>query len=89
MATFLLTAKSNMFLEQGNVITKGSVFEVNVNKFGINESNVLLNSESRASIMRQLAYKDVDLVANRKEYFLNRGYFQVEERHNVLTNGRF
>ena len=46
MATFLLTAKSNMFLNQGNVITKGSVFEVNVNKFGVNESNVLLNSES-------------------------------------------
>lgn len=78
-----------MFLNQGNVITKGSVFEVNVNKFGINESNVLLNFESRTSIMRQLAYKDVDLVANRKEYFLNRGYFQVEERHNVLANGHF
>ena len=89
MATFLLTAKSNMFIEQGNVITKGSVFEVNVNKFGINESNVLLNSESRASIMRQLANKDVDLAANRKEYFLNRSYFQVEERRNVLANGRF
>ena len=89
MATFLLTAKSNMFLNQGNVITKGSVFEVNVNKFGVNESNVLLNSESRASIMRQLAYRDVDLVANRKEFFLSRGYFQVEERRNVLTNGRF
>lgn len=89
MATFLLTAKSNMFLNQGNMITKGSVFEVNVNKFGINESNALLNSESRTSIMRQLAYKDVDLVANRKEYFLNRGYFQVEERRNVLANGRF
>ena len=89
MATFLLTAKSNMFLNQGNVITKGSVFEVNVNKFGVNESNVLLNSESRASIMRQLAYRDVDLVANRKEFFFNSGYFQVEERRNVLTNGRF
>ena len=89
MATFLLTAKSNMFLNQGNVITKDSVFEVKVNKFGVNESNVLLNSESRASIMRQLAYRDVDLVANRKEFFLNRGYFQVEERRNVLTNGRF
>ena len=89
MATFLLTAKSNMFLNQGTVITKGSVFEVNVNKFGVNESNVLLNSQSRASIMRQLAYRDVDLVANRKEFFLNRGYFQVEERRNVLTNGRF
>ena len=89
MATFLLTAKSNMFIEQGNVITKGSVFEVNVNKFGINESNVLLNSESRASIMRQLANKDVDLAANRKEYFRNRSSFQVEERRNVLANGRF
>lgn len=89
MATFLLTAKSNMFLSQGNVITKGSIFEVNVNKFDVNESNVLINSESRASIMRQLAYKDIDLVANRKEYFLNRGYFQVEERRNVLANGRF
>ena len=89
MATFLLTAKTNMFLNQGNIITKGSVFEVNVNKFGVNESNVLMNSESRASIMRQLVYKDVDLVANRKEYFLNRGYFQVEERRNVLANGHF
>mgnify|MGYP000090703290 CR=1 FL=1 len=89
MATFLLTAKSNMFLSQGNVITKGSIFEVNVNKFDVNKSNVLINSESRASIMRQLANKDIDLVANRKEYFLNRGYFQVEERRNVLANGRF
>ena len=89
MATFLLTAKSNMFLNKGNMITKGSVFEVNLNNFGINESNVLLNSESRISIMRQLANKDVDLVANRKEYFLNRGYFQVEERRNVLANGCF
>ena len=54
MATFLLTAKSNMFLNQGNVITKGSVFEVNVNKFGVNESNVLLNSESNTlSIPKQ------------------------------------
>lgn len=89
MATFLLTAKTDMFLNQGNVITKGSVFEVNVSKFGVNESNVLMNPESRASIMRQLAYKDIDLVANRKEYFLNRGYFQVEERRNVLANGHF
>lgn len=89
MATFLLTAKSNMLLSQGNVITKGSIFEVNVNKFDVNESNVLINSESRASIMRQLANKDIDLVANRKEYFLNRGYFQVEERRNVLANGHF
>jgi ribosomal protein S8E len=89
MATFLLTAKNNMFLNQGNIITKGSVFEVNVNRFGINESNLFLNPESRSSIMRQLANRDVDLVANRKEYFLNRGYFQVEQRHNVLENGRF
>jgi ribosomal protein S8E len=89
MATFLLTATNNMFLNQGNIITKGSVFEVNVNRFGINESNLFLNPESRSSIMRQLANRDVDLVANRKEYFLNRGYFQVEQRHNVLENGRF
>ena len=89
MATFLLTAKSNMFLDQGNIITKGSTFEVNVNKFGINESNALINPESRASIMRQLSYKDGDLASARKEYLLNRGYFQVEERHNALTNGRF
>lgn len=89
MATFLLTAAQNMFLSQGNIITKGSTFEVNVNKIGLNESNVLLNSESRASIMRQLAAKDVDLVSTRKEYFLNRGYFQVEERHNVLANRYF
>ena len=89
MATFLLTAKSNMFLEQGNVITKGSVFEVNVNKFNVDKTNVLLNPESRVSIMRQLAYRDVDLVANRKEYFLNGTYFKVEERLNVLANGRF
>ena len=67
MATFLLTAKSNMFLNQGNMITKGTIFEVNVNKLGVNESNVLLNSESRASIMRQLANKDVDLVGSRNE----------------------
>ena len=89
MSTFLLTAKSNMFLEQGNVITKGSVFEVNVNKFNVDKTNVLLNPESRVSIMRQLAYRDVDLVANRKEYFLNGTYFIVEERLNFLANGRF
>ena len=89
MAIFLLTDKQNMFLNQGNIITKGSTFEVNVNKIGITDSNVLLNSECRASIMRQLTNKDVDLVINRKEYFLNRGYFQVEERRNILTNGRF
>lgn len=89
MATFLLTAKNNMFLDQGNVITKGSVFEVNVNRFGVNESNLLLSPENRASIMRQLANRDVDLASNRKEYFLNRGYFQVQERKNVLSSGKF
>lgn len=88
MATFLLTAKSNMFLNQDNVITKGSVFEVNINKFGVNDSNLLLSPENRVSIMRQLANRDVDLISNRKEYFLNRGYFQVQERKNVLYSGR-
>ena len=53
MATFLLTAKTNMFLNQGNIITKGSVFEVNVNKFGVNESNVLMNYYASTCLQRR------------------------------------
>lgn len=86
MGTFLLTAKQNLYLDAGTVVTKETTFEVNVNKFGANENNVLLYKDSRESIMRQLSYKDVDLVSTRKEYYLNRANFQVQERKNVLTN---
>ncbi|MBO5630814.1 MAG: hypothetical protein J5965_17245 [Aeriscardovia sp.] len=86
MGTFLLTAKQNLYLDAGTVVTKGTTFEVNVNKFGANENNVLLYKDSRESIMRQLTSRDVDLVSTRKEYYLNRAHFQVQERKNVLTN---
>lgn len=89
MGNFLLTAKQNLYLGDGNVVTKGTTFDVNVNKFGVNENNVLLYKDSRESIMRQLVNKDVDLVSARKEYFLDRSHFQVEEKKNVLCSGKF
>ncbi len=85
MSVFLITAKHDMHIAQGNDIRKGDSFEVYVGK-PLNKMNVFNNPESRASIMRQLSNRDIDLVANRKEYFLNNGHFQVEERKNVIAN---
>lgn len=87
MSVFVLTAKHDMYLAQSNDIKRGDSFEVFVGK-SINGANLLNNPEARMSIMRQLANRDIDLVANRKEFFLNNGHFQVEERKNVLANYR-
>ena len=86
MSNFIITAKHDMHLSAGKDIKKGDSFEVFVGKPFLNKSNIFNNSEVRLSIMRQLSNKDIDLVANRKEYFLNNGHFQVEERKNVLAN---
>lgn len=84
MSTFLLTAKHDMLISRGNEIKKGESFEVHIGK-PINGSHIFNNPETRSSIIRQLQNRDIDLVANRKEYFLNSGHFQIEERRNVLT----
>lgn len=86
MSQFLLTAKHDLHISSGNDIKKGDSFEVFVGKPYINKNNIFNNTESRASIIRQLSSRDIDLVANRKEYFLNGGYFQVEERRNVISH---
>lgn len=85
MSTFLLTAKHDMFISRGNEIRKGESFEVHVGK-KISSTFVLNNPETRSSIIRQLSNRDIDLVANRKEYFLSNGHFDVKERTNVLAN---
>lgn len=87
MSTFILTAKHDMHIARGNDIKKGDSFEVYIGK-PVNKSFIFNNPESRSSIIRQFNNRDIDLMANRKEYFLNNGYFQVEERNNVLA-GRF
>lgn len=85
MPNFILTAKHDMHIAQGTDIRKDDSFEVYVSK-PLNKTAIFNNPESRASIIRQLSNKDIDLAANRKEYFLNSGHFQVEERRNVLAN---
>lgn len=85
MSNFILTAKHNMLISPGNEIKKGESFDVHIGK-SIGGSQIFNNPETRASIIRQLSNRDIDLVNNRKEYFLNSGYFQVEERKNVLSN---
>lgn len=85
MSTFLLTAKHDMLISRGNEIKKGESFEIHIGK-PISGSHIFNNPETRASIIRQLSNRDIDLVANRKEYFLNSGHFHIEERKNVLSN---
>ncbi len=85
MANFTITAKHDMHLSLGKDIKKGDSFEVFVGK-PLSKTAIFTNPEARASIIRQLSYKDIDLVNNRKEFFLNGGHFQVEERKNVLAN---
>ena len=85
MSIFLLTAKHDMLISRGNEIKKGESFEVHIGK-PMSGAHIFNNSETRASIIRQLSNRDIDLVANRKEYFLNSGHFQIEERKNVFSN---
>lgn len=85
MSNFIITAKHNMILSQGKEIKKGDSFEVFVGK-PLSKTFIFTNPEARSSIIRQLSNKDIDLVACRKEYFLNNGHFQVEERKNILAN---
>ena len=73
-------------MTHGSDIKKGDSFEVHINKPFANKSNIFNNPETRSSIMRQLSNYDIDLAANRKEFFLNGGYFQVQERNNVIAN---
>ena len=84
MSTFLLTAKHDMLIARGNEIKRGESFEVHIGK-PISGAHIFNNPETRSSIIRQLSNHDIDLVANRKEYFLNSGHFQIEERRNVLS----
>ena len=85
MSVFILTAKHDMHIAQGNDIKRGDSFEVFVGK-SISEVNLLNNPDARMSIIRQLANHDINLTVNRKEFFLNNGHFQVEKRKNVLAN---
>ena len=85
MPNFILTAKHDMHIAQGSDIKKGDSFEVYVSK-PLNKAFIFNNSEARSSIIRQFSYRDIDLVLNRKEYLMNGGHFQVEERRNVLAN---
>lgn len=85
MSVFTIIAKHDMHIAHGSDIKKGDSFDVFVGK-PINGSHIFNNPETRASIIRQLSTRDIDLTANRKEYFLNSGHFQVEERKNVLAN---
>lgn len=85
MSTFLLTAKHDMHISSGHDIRRGEAFEVHIGKT-VSKFDVFSNPESRSSIIRQLANRDIDLVAHRKEFFLNSGHFQVEERRNVIAN---
>ncbi len=85
MANFIITAKHDMHLSLGKDIKKGDSFDVFISK-PLNSTSIFNNPEARSSIIRQLSNKDIDLVACRKEYFLNNGHFQVEERKNVLSN---
>ncbi len=85
MSTFLLTAKHNMFIAPGNEIKKGESFEVHVGR-PMSPHNVFNTPETRQSIIRQLAARDIDLTANRKEFFLSTGNFDVKERTNELAS---
>lgn len=86
MSVFLLTAKHDLHISSGNDIKKGDSFEVFIGKPYINKNNIFNNPESRSNIIHQLNNRNIDLVTNRKEFFLNGGCFQVEERKNVISN---
>ena len=86
MSLFLLTAKHDLHIAPGKDIKRGDSFEVFVDKPYLNKDTIFNNSDTRQSIIRQLSNRDIDLVSNRKEYFLNAGYFKVEERKNILAN---
>ena len=86
MSNFIITAKHDMFLSLGKEIKKGDSFDVFVSKPFVNKATLFNSPEVRSSVIRQMSNKDIDLVACRKEYFLNNGHFQVEERKNVLVN---
>ena len=86
MSMFVLTAKHDMHIANGQDIKKGESFDIHIGK-SLNKNSIFNNPETRSSIIRQLSNRDIDLVENRKEFFLSSGHFQVEERRNVLANG--
>ncbi|CCZ69757.1 MULTISPECIES: hypothetical protein [Bacteroides] len=84
MSTFILTARSDMFLTPDCIIRKGSVFEINSFDPVANSVNLFNNPERRMNIMSQFAAQGLDFSAQRKEFMMSGGYWDIVERPNRL-----
>lgn len=84
MGTFILTARSDMFLSPDCIIKKGSEFEINSFDPVANSVNLFNNPEQRMNIMSQFAAQGLDFRAKRKEFMMNGGYWDILERPNRL-----
>lgn len=78
MAKFVLTARSNIPMGSGqNPIPQGERIIVNINTFGVNQSNLFSNFAARESLFKQLQNKGYDF--GKADMLFNRsGYFQVK-----------
>ena len=84
MGSFILTARSDMFLSPDCIIRKGSEFEINSFDLVANSVNLFNNPERRMNIMSQFAAQGIDFSAQRKEFMMSGGYWDIIERPNRL-----
>lgn len=84
MGTFILTARSDMFLTPDCIIKKGSVFEINSFDPVANSANLFNNPERRMNIMSQFTVQGLDFAEHRKEFMMSGGYWDIVERPNRL-----
>lgn len=62
MAVFELTAKHYMDMGQGNVFQKGDVVRIDVFRNNISAGNLMINPESRRTVIDQMASKGLDRI---------------------------
>ena len=75
MALFELTARTDMYLGDGERIKKGEKFRMNFSHMGVRPFNVFCNPHSREQASRQFSSRGIDMSSSK----LNGGYWDVRE----------
>ncbi len=76
MATFELTARQQMFLGNGNVISKGTPISIHIPMMGIVPGNLFGNPRCRDAVLQQFAMNGINVPPNSP--ILSRGHWDIK-----------
>ena len=77
MASFVITARTNIDRANGFHINRGQEFNININMCGITPINLFGNSRCKAQLMQQLRLNGIDLPET-DPVMLSKGYWDIK-----------